>query len=76
MNLFDIPIIDTHAHAFYPEKENSDFRVFFNQSLWFPEMEIVKHTLINSAMINELKKKLELSPELNQEEVVNIRNKL
>jgi hypothetical protein len=76
MNLFDIPIIDTHAHAFYPEKENSDFRVFFNQSLWFPEMEIVKHTLINSTMINELKKKLDLSPDLDQEEVVKIRNKL
>ena len=74
MDLFSIPIIDTHAHAFYPEKENSDFRVFFNQSLWLPEMEIVKNTLINSSMINELKKKFELSPELNQEEIVNTRN--
>jgi len=75
LNLRDIPIIDTHGHAFNPEKESGDFRAFFNQSLWYPDINIVKHTLINYKMIRELKEKFALPLQLDQDEVVSIRNK-
>ena len=60
MDLTNIPIIDTHGHAFDPEREISDFRTYFNQSLWLPPMDIVKNTLINCTLIERLKEALGL----------------
>jgi len=75
MDLTKIPIIDTHGHAFEPERENSDFRTYFNQSLWLPPMDIVKNTLINCTLIERLKEALGLDPNTEQEEVVGERNR-
>jgi uncharacterized protein len=75
MDLKNIPIIDTHGHAFDPEREISDFRTYFNQSLWLPPMDIVKNTLINCTLIEKLKEALGLDGDTDQEDVVLERNK-
>ena len=76
MNLSNIPIIDSHAHPFDPLKEEDDFRVYFNMSLWRPPISIIKDTIINRKMIRELAKVIGLESKMDQEEIVRIRNKI
>ena len=58
MDLSSIPVIDSHAHPFDPVKEEDDFRVYFNMSLWRPPTEVVKDTLVNRKLMRELGKEL------------------
>ena len=75
MDLSQIPIFDTHAHAFYPEKEEDDFRIFFNNGMYPPPLDVAKNTLINRRVIHELGEIFGLSPDTNQDEIVKLRNK-
>lgn len=76
MDLSQIPIFDTHAHAFYPDKEEDDFRIFFNNGLYPPPLDIAKNTLINRRVIHELGEIFGLSSNTNQDEIAEYRNKV
>ena len=76
MDLSNIPIIDTHTHPFDPAKEDDDFRVYFNMSLWRPPAEVVTDTLINHKMMRELGKAIGAPLGANQEEIAEYRNKI
>jgi predicted TIM-barrel fold metal-dependent hydrolase len=76
MDLTSIPVIDSHTHPFDPSKEDDDFRVYFNMSLWRPPTEIVKDTLINRKLMREIGKFIGAPFGATQDEVAAFRNKL
>jgi predicted TIM-barrel fold metal-dependent hydrolase len=76
MDLSSIPLIDSHAHPFDPAKEDDDFRVYFNMSLWRPPTEVVADTLINRKMIRDVGKFIGAPLDATQEEIADFRNKL
>ena len=76
MDLSSIPLIDSHAHPFDPAKEDDDFRVYFNMSLWRPPTDVVVDTLINRKMIRELGKFIGAPLDADQEKIAEYRNKL
>jgi predicted TIM-barrel fold metal-dependent hydrolase len=76
MDLSSIPVVDSHAHPFDPAKEEDDFRVYFNMSLWRPPTEIVKDTLVNRKLMREIGKFIGAPFGANQDEIAEYRNKL
>lgn len=76
MDLSSIPLIDSHAHPFDPAKEDDDFRVYFNMSLWRPPTEVVVDTLINRKMIRDVGKFIGAPLDGSQEEIAEFRNKV
>jgi predicted TIM-barrel fold metal-dependent hydrolase len=76
MDLSSIPLIDSHAHPFDPAKEDDDFRVYFNMSLWRPPTDVVVDTLINRKMIRDVGKFIGAPLSADQEEIAEYRNKL
>lgn len=76
MDLSQIPIVDSHNHPFDPAKEDDDFRVYFNMSLWRPPAEVINDTLINHKMMRELGKAIGAPIGSNQEQIADFRNKI
>ncbi len=76
MDLSYIPIVDSHNHPFDPSKEDDDFRVYFNMSLWRPPAEVVTDTIINHKMMRELGKAIGAPLNANQDEIATFRNEL
>jgi len=76
LDLSSIPIIDTHSHAFLPEKEEEDFRIYFNLGLYPPPTEIAKNTLVERKIIHDLRKILGLPIDADQQDIVECRNKI
>ena len=76
MDLSSIPVIDSHAHPFDPLREEEDFRVYFNMSLWTPSLDIVKNTVLNRKLMRELGKSLGAPLGANQDEIAEYRNEL
>jgi hypothetical protein len=76
MDLTGIPIVDSHNHPFDPAKEDDDFRVYFNMSLWRPPAEVVTDTLINHKMMRELGKFIGAPIGATQDEIAELRNKI
>jgi len=76
MDLTGIPIVDSHCHPFDPSKEDDDFRVYFNMSLWRPPTEVVIDTVLNRKMVRELGKFIGAPYGASQEKIVEYRNKL
>jgi predicted TIM-barrel fold metal-dependent hydrolase len=74
MDLRSIPIIDTHSHPFDPAREDDDFRVYFNMSLWRPPTEVVKDTVVNRKLMRELGRFLGAPFTATQDEIAAIRN--
>lgn len=74
MDLRSIPIIDSHSHPFDPAREDDDFRVYFNMSLWRPPTEIVKDTVVTRKLMRELGKFLGAPINASQDEIAEIRN--
>ena len=74
MDLRGIPIIDTHSHPFDPAREDDDFRVYFNMSLWRPPTEVVKDTVVNRKLMRELGRFLGAPFSATQDEIAAIRN--
>ena len=76
MDLSQIPIVDSHNHPFDPAREDDDFRVYFNMSLWRPPAEVINDTLINHKMMRELGKAIGAPIGSNQEQIAEFRNKV
>jgi len=76
MDLSKIPIIDTHNHPFDPAREDDDFRVYFNMSLWRPPADVITDTLLNHKMMRELAKTLGAPSGAGQEDIALLRNSL
>jgi hypothetical protein len=74
MDLSSIPVIDSHCHPFDPSKEDDDFRVYFNMSLWRPPTEIVVDTIVNRKLIREIGKFLGAPHGADQETIAKFRN--
>jgi len=76
MDLSSIPIIDTHTHPFDPVKEDDDFRIYFNMSLWRPPASVVTDTVVIRKLIRELGKLIGAPFGASQDEIAEFRNKL
>ena len=76
MDLTEIPVIDSHCHPFDPAREDDDFRVYFNMSLWRPPTEVVVDTVINRKLMRELGKFLGAPPDADQNGIADYRNKV
>ena len=76
MDLSGIPVVDSHCHPFDPAKEDDDFRVYFNMSLWRPPTEVVVDTVMNRKMMRELGKFLGAPHAADQEQIAKYRNEL
>ena len=76
MDLSNIPIIDTHTHPFDPAKEDDDFRIYFNMSLWRPPASVVTDTVVTRKMIRELAKLIGAPFGATQDEIAEFRTKL
>ncbi|MDD5660066.1 MAG: hypothetical protein PHR39_08685, partial [Actinomycetota bacterium] len=76
MDLSYLPIIDAHNHPFDPVKEDDDFRVYFNMSLWRPPAEVIKDTIVNHKMMRELGKAIGASPGASQDQIAELRNEI
>ena len=76
MDLSSIPVVDSHCHPFDPAKEDDDFRVYFNMSLWRPPTEVVVDTVINRKLMRELGKFLGVPAGASQEEIAKRRYSL
>lgn len=76
MDLSYLPIIDAHNHPFDPVKEDDDFRVYFNMSLWRPPAEVIKDTIVNHKMMRELGKAIGAFPGASQDQIAELRNKI
>ncbi len=74
MDLSSIPVIDSHCHPFDPSKEDDDFRVYFNMSLWRPPTEVVVDTIVTRKLMRELGKFLGAPYGADQETIANVRN--
>ena len=75
MDLSSIPVIDSHCHPFDPSKEDDDFRLYFNMSLWRPPTEVVVDTVVNRKLMRELGKFLGVPAGTDQEKIAEARNK-
>ena len=75
MDLSSIPVIDSHCHPFDPSKEDDDFRVYFNMSLWRPPTEVVVDTVVNRKLMRELGKFIGVPTGADQEKIAEARNK-
>ena len=75
MDLSSIPIVDSHCHPFDPSREDDDFRVYFNMSLWRPPTEVIVDTVLNHKLIRELGKFIGAPFGASQEEIVEYRHK-
>jgi predicted TIM-barrel fold metal-dependent hydrolase len=76
MDLSSIPIIDTHTHPFDPAREDDDFRIYFNMSLWRPPASVVTDTVLTRKLIRELGKFLGAPFGASQEEIAEFRNRV
>jgi uncharacterized protein len=76
MDLSHLPIIDAHNHPFDPVKEDDDFRVYFNMSLWRPPAEVITDTVINHKMMRELGKTIGAPAGASQDEIAQLRNSI
>lgn len=76
MDLSGIPVIDSHCHPFDPAREDDDFRVYFNMSLWRPPTEIVIDTVMNRKLMRELGKFIGAPYGADQEEIAKYRNRI
>ncbi len=76
MDLSEIPVIDSHCHPFDPAREDDDFRVYFNMSLWRPPTEVVVDTVINRKLMRELGKFIGAPPDADQNDIAEYRNKV
>jgi hypothetical protein len=76
MDLSQIPIVDAHNHPFDPVKEDDDFRVYFNMSLWRPPAEAINDTILNHKMMRELGKTIGAPQGADQEQIADFRNKV
>jgi predicted TIM-barrel fold metal-dependent hydrolase len=76
MDLSGIPVVDSHCHPFDPAKEDDDFRVYFNMSLWRPPTEIIVDTVQNRKLMRELGKFIGAPRDAGQDEIAEHRNKL
>ena len=76
MDLSEIPIIDSHCHPFDPVREDDDFRIYFNMSLWRPPTEVVMDTVINRKLMRELGKFIGAPPDADQNGIAEYRNKV
>jgi len=76
MDLTEIPVIDSHCHPFDPAREDDDFRIYFNMSLWRPPTEVVVDTVINRKLMRELGKFIGAPLDADQNEIAAYRNKI
>jgi predicted TIM-barrel fold metal-dependent hydrolase len=74
MDLSNIPIIDSHCHPFDPAKEDDDFRVYFNMSLWRPPTDVIADTVLNRKLMRELGKFIGAPRGASQDEIAKVRN--
>jgi predicted TIM-barrel fold metal-dependent hydrolase len=76
MDLTEIPVIDSHCHPFDPAREDDDFRVYFNMSLWRPPTEVVVDTVVNRKLMRELGKFIGAPRDADQNGIAAYRNKV